>query len=55
METEGFPFQHKICVDGHIKELSLTIGQLRIMCSFVIVGEEKEYNLSQYKDNMLTL
>lgn len=44
METEVFPFQRKMCVDGHIKELSLTIGQLRIMCSFAIVGKELKYD-----------
>ncbi|XP_035521209.1 nuclear receptor-interacting protein 3-like [Morone saxatilis] len=41
METNGFPFQRKLCIDGHIKELSLTIGQLRIMCSFTIVESNK--------------
>uniref|UniRef100_A0A665WPV6 Uncharacterized protein n=1 Tax=Echeneis naucrates TaxID=173247 RepID=A0A665WPV6_ECHNA len=48
METEGFPFQRKLCVDGHIRELSLTIGQLRIMCSFAVVGKEEEYDLFKY-------
>ncbi|GAA6215320.1 nuclear receptor-interacting protein 3 [Lates japonicus] len=37
METNGFPFQRKLCIDGLIKELSLNIGQLRIMCSFAIL------------------
>ncbi|XP_058500873.1 nuclear receptor-interacting protein 3-like isoform X1 [Solea solea] len=37
METSVFPFQSKLCIHGHIKELSLTIGQLRIMCSFAIL------------------
>uniref|UniRef100_A0A3B4YZ43 Uncharacterized protein n=1 Tax=Stegastes partitus TaxID=144197 RepID=A0A3B4YZ43_9TELE len=37
MEMDGVPFQRKLCIDGRIKELSLTIGQLRIMCSFAIV------------------
>ncbi|XP_030280578.1 nuclear receptor-interacting protein 3 [Sparus aurata] len=37
METEGFPFQRKLCIDGNIRELSLTVGQLRIMCSFAII------------------
>ncbi|XP_026221487.1 nuclear receptor-interacting protein 3 [Anabas testudineus] len=41
METEGFQFQRKICVDGHISELSLSIGQLRIMCSFAIVESNR--------------
>ncbi|XP_071347470.1 nuclear receptor-interacting protein 3-like [Trachinotus anak] len=41
MEMEGFPFQRQLCVDGHIKELSLTIGQLRIMCSFAIVESNR--------------
>ncbi|KAM6937905.1 nuclear receptor-interacting protein 3-like [Xenentodon cancila] len=38
MEMDGFPFQRNLCVAGRIKELSLTIGQLRIISSFVIVG-----------------
>uniref|UniRef100_A0A3Q0QTT9 Aspartic peptidase DDI1-type domain-containing protein n=1 Tax=Amphilophus citrinellus TaxID=61819 RepID=A0A3Q0QTT9_AMPCI len=40
METDGFPFQRRLCIDGHIKELCLTIGQIRITCSFAIVGKE---------------
>lgn len=40
-DPDGFPFQQKLCIDGCIKELSLTIGGLRLMCSFFIVGEEK--------------
>lgn len=41
METDGFPFQRRLCIDGHIKELSLTIGQIWITCSFAIVGKEE--------------
>ncbi|XP_029290119.1 nuclear receptor-interacting protein 3-like [Cottoperca gobio] len=41
METDGFSFQRKLCVDGRIRELSLTIGQLRVMCSFVIVDSNR--------------
>ncbi|XP_069018932.1 nuclear receptor-interacting protein 3-like [Embiotoca jacksoni] len=41
METDGLPFQRKLCIDGHIRELSLTIGQLRIMCSFGVVESNK--------------
>ncbi|XP_010736972.3 nuclear receptor-interacting protein 3 [Larimichthys crocea] len=41
METDGFPFQRKLCIDGHIKELSLTIGERRIMCSFAIVESNR--------------
>nr|XP_046250273.1 nuclear receptor-interacting protein 3-like [Scatophagus argus] len=41
METDGFPFQRQHCVDGRIKELSLTIGQLRIMCSFAVVESNR--------------
>ncbi|KAM4572980.1 nuclear receptor-interacting protein 3-like [Odontesthes bonariensis] len=41
METDGFPFQRNLCIDGLIEELSLTIGQLRIMCSFVVVESTK--------------
>lgn len=40
METDGFPFQRRLCIDGHIKELGLTVGQIRITCSFAIVGKE---------------
>ncbi|XP_042352433.1 nuclear receptor-interacting protein 3-like [Plectropomus leopardus] len=40
-ETDGFPFQRKICIDAHIRGLSLTIGQLRIMCSFAIVESNR--------------
>ncbi|KAK2842666.1 hypothetical protein Q5P01_012866 [Channa striata] len=40
-ETDGFPYQRKFCVDGFIQELSLTIGQLRIMCSFAIVESNR--------------
>lgn len=39
MEKDGLPFQRRLCVDGYIKELSLTLGQRRVMCSFVVVGE----------------
>ncbi|XP_030587973.1 nuclear receptor-interacting protein 3 isoform X2 [Archocentrus centrarchus] len=41
METDGFPFQRRLCIDGHIKELCLTIGQIRITCSFAIVESNK--------------
>ncbi|KAI3371016.1 hypothetical protein L3Q82_023670, partial [Scortum barcoo] len=41
METDGFPFQRKLCIDGHTKELSLTIGQLRVMCSFAIIESNR--------------
>ncbi|XP_074489849.1 nuclear receptor-interacting protein 3-like [Sebastes fasciatus] len=41
METDGFPFQRKLCIDGHIRELSLTIGQLRVMCSFAIIESNR--------------
>ncbi|XP_040894889.1 nuclear receptor-interacting protein 3-like [Toxotes jaculatrix] len=40
-ETDGFPFQRKFCVDGLIKELSLSMGQLRIMCSFAILESNR--------------
>lgn len=39
-ETDAFPFQRRLCVDGRIKELSLNVGQRRIICSFTVVGEE---------------
>ncbi|XP_068452671.1 nuclear receptor-interacting protein 3-like [Clinocottus analis] len=41
METDGFPFQRKLCVDGLIRELSVSIGPLRIMCSFAIVESNR--------------
>lgn len=41
VEAEGLPFQRRLSVDGHIPELSLTVGQHRILCSFLIVGEEQ--------------
>ncbi|KAF3706184.1 Nuclear receptor-interacting protein 3 [Channa argus] len=41
MEMDGFLYQRKLYVDGFIKELSLTIGQLRIMCSFAIVESNR--------------
>lgn len=40
LEVEVFPFQRNIYVNGHIKELGLTIGQFRIICSFAIVGKK---------------
>ncbi|XP_071382085.1 nuclear receptor-interacting protein 3-like [Centroberyx affinis] len=36
-ETDGFPFQRKLRISGHIEELGLTIGQLRMKCSFAIM------------------
>uniref|UniRef100_A0A3P9IA68 Aspartic peptidase DDI1-type domain-containing protein n=1 Tax=Oryzias latipes TaxID=8090 RepID=A0A3P9IA68_ORYLA len=36
-ELNGFPFPHNVCVQGCIQELSLTIGQLRIMSSFLVL------------------
>nr|XP_019934392.1 PREDICTED: nuclear receptor-interacting protein 3 isoform X1 [Paralichthys olivaceus] len=41
VEMDGFPFQSKLYIDGHIKGLSLTIGQLRIMCSFAILESDR--------------
>ncbi|XP_041652273.1 nuclear receptor-interacting protein 3-like [Cheilinus undulatus] len=49
MEAEGFPFQRRLCIDGQIRELSLTIGQLRIMCSFVIIESNKPLMSLGYK------
>ncbi|XP_042267968.1 nuclear receptor-interacting protein 3-like isoform X1 [Thunnus albacares] len=40
-EMDGFPFQRKLHIDGYIEELSLNIGQLRIMCSFAVVDCNK--------------
>lgn len=41
-ETDAFPFQRRLCVDGRIKELSLSVGQRRIICSFTVVGEGED-------------
>lgn len=41
VEAEALPFQRKLSVDGQIPELGLTVGQHRILCSFVIVGEDQ--------------
>lgn len=38
-EAEVLPFQRRLSVDAHIPELGLTLGQHRILCSFLIVGE----------------
>ncbi|XP_028288041.1 nuclear receptor-interacting protein 3-like [Parambassis ranga] len=38
---DSVPFPRKLSIDGCIKELSLTLGQLRIMCSFAIVESHK--------------
>ncbi|XP_038150730.1 nuclear receptor-interacting protein 3-like [Cyprinodon tularosa] len=40
-DPDWFPFQRKLCIDGFIKELSLTIGGLQIMSSFFIVESTK--------------
>ncbi|XP_060892011.1 nuclear receptor-interacting protein 3-like [Labrus mixtus] len=49
MEADGFPFQRKLCIDGQIRELSLTIGELRIMCSFVVVESNRPLMSLGYK------
>ncbi|KAI4826304.1 hypothetical protein KUCAC02_021940 [Chaenocephalus aceratus] len=41
MEVDVFPFQRKLCVDGHIRELSLTLGKLRVMCPFFILESNR--------------
>ncbi|MED6238578.1 hypothetical protein ATANTOWER_025214 [Ataeniobius toweri] len=41
MDLGQLPFQRKLCIEGFIKELSLTIGGLRIMSSFFIVESTK--------------
>ncbi|XP_074533948.1 nuclear receptor-interacting protein 3-like [Halichoeres trimaculatus] len=48
-EADGFPFQRKLCIDGQIRELSLSIGQLRIMCSFVVVESNRPLMSLGYK------
>ncbi|XP_071761030.2 nuclear receptor-interacting protein 3-like [Centroberyx gerrardi] len=40
-ETDGFPFQRRLWINGHIEELGLTIGQLRMKCSFAIVESNR--------------
>lgn len=42
-EADGFPFQRNLCVDGQIKDLSLTVGQCRILCSFAVIGEKHDF------------
>lgn len=39
-ETDGLPLQRNLCVDGRVKELSLVVGQRRIICSFAVIGEK---------------
>ncbi|KAM9352306.1 nuclear receptor-interacting protein 3-like [Symphorus nematophorus] len=41
MEMDGFSFQRKLCIDGQIKEIGLTIGELRVMCSFAIIESNR--------------
>ncbi|KAM3609222.1 uncharacterized protein V6R79_011290 [Siganus canaliculatus] len=41
MEIDGSPFRPKLCVDGYIKELSLTVGELRVICSFAIIDSNR--------------
>lgn len=42
-EVDGFPFQRNLCVDGQIKDLSLTVGQCRVLCSFAVIGEQRDF------------
>lgn len=40
-EADGLPFRRNLCVDGRVKDLGLTVGQRRILCSFAVIGEKK--------------
>lgn len=42
-EANGLPFQRNLCVDGRVKDLSLTVGQRRVLCSFAVIGEKKGF------------
>lgn len=42
-EADGFPFQRNLCVDGQVKDLSLTVGQSRVLCSFAVIGEKHDF------------
>ncbi|XP_061578380.1 nuclear receptor-interacting protein 3-like [Cololabis saira] len=37
-EVDGCPSQRRLCAAGHIEELGLTVGGLRVITSFVVVG-----------------
>lgn len=39
-EVDGFPFQRNLCVNGQVKDLSLTVGRCRVLCSFAVIGEK---------------
>ncbi|XP_054633525.1 nuclear receptor-interacting protein 3-like [Dunckerocampus dactyliophorus] len=41
LETDAFPFQRKLHMDASIQELSITIGQMKINCSFAVVESNK--------------
>lgn len=42
-EANGLPFQRNLCMDGRVKDLSLTVGQRRVLCSFAVIGEENGF------------
>lgn len=42
-EADGLPFRRNLCVDGRVKDLSLTVGQRRVLCSFAVIGEKKGF------------
>ncbi|CAG5957568.1 unnamed protein product [Menidia menidia] len=41
MERAGSPFQRPLPISGHIQELGLTIGRVRLTCSFAVVESSK--------------
>ncbi|KAM9807655.1 nuclear receptor-interacting protein 3-like [Neosynchiropus ocellatus] len=43
LETGGVSYHWKLNVLGHIESLSLTVGRLRIMCSFAVVEADEEF------------
>ncbi|XP_053742051.1 nuclear receptor-interacting protein 3-like [Synchiropus splendidus] len=42
LETGGVSYHWKLNIVGHIESLSLTVGRLRIMCSFTVVETDEE-------------
>ncbi|XP_075884739.1 nuclear receptor-interacting protein 3-like [Nelusetta ayraudi] len=40
-EADGLPFRRNLCVDRRVKDLGLTVGQRRILCSFAVMDCNK--------------
>lgn len=55
-EVDGFPFQRNLCVNGQVKDLSLTLGRCRVLCSFAVVGEKHDYmRYREFNQQKLTI